>query len=300
MATMDLKKIKHFDGLYGDLDHKKGSDYIFLEMIQTRSKGFGWVIDAHIHSHLYQLFFIDAGRVTFDGPSYFPQLDTPCILIIPPHTLHGLRYSADVKGNILTISDKVIENVFKDSPSIMVDLENFQYLRFSNKKDAGFLKIVYNLHQIQEELFINRPEKRKFLDACLTLLFASLWRLLPANEIKYATDTNATLKYFRSFQQAIRKTEMGKSIPSYAKEIGISTVHLNRICKQVSGKSALLLLQEHKIDQAKNYLTHTSYTISEIAYQLNFQYANYFARLFKNLTGISPTDYRIKSRGQKA
>ena len=291
-----MEKIKHFDGLYGDLNHKKGSDYIFLEMIQTRSKDFGWIIDPHIHSGLYQLFFISSGNVSFEGPIPMQKLETPCILIIPPNTIHGLKYSSDVIGNILTISNKVIENIFKDSPSVLVDLENFQYLKFKNKHDPTFSKIAYILKQIHEELFENKPEKKKFLDACFILLFTCLWRLIPTNEIKQVNDTNTTLKYYRAFQQSIRKTETIKSIPEFAKELGISAVHLNRICKRVSGKSALLLLQEHKVEQAKNYLDHTSYTVSEIAYHLNFQYPNYFARLFKKITKISPSNYRIKFR----
>jgi AraC family transcriptional activator of pobA len=51
-------------------------------------------------------------------------------------------------------------------------------------------------------------------------------------------------------------------------------------------------VQEHLIEQAKNYLSHTSYTIAEIAYLLNFEYPNYFARLFKKINGVSPKEYR--------
>ena len=296
---MTVQKLKHFDGLYGDLNFEQRSDFIFLEMIHTRSKGFGWVIDTHIHSHLYQLFFIDSGNVAFESSSPMQDLQIPCILIIPPNTIHGLKYSADVKGNILTVSDKIIEIIFKDLPSILVDMEKLHCLRFPNKKDPVFLKITYILKQIQDELFETKPEKSKFLDACLMLLFTSLWRTIPTNEIIRVNDTNTTLKYFRAFQQLFRKTEAVKNIPAFAKELGISTVHLNRICRQVAGKSALRLLQEHKIDQAKNYLIHTSYSVSEIAYKLNFEYPNYFARLFRKITKSSPTNYRTRLREHK-
>ncbi|MFX5756507.1 helix-turn-helix domain-containing protein, partial [Acinetobacter baumannii] len=70
--------------------------------------------------------------------------------------------------------------------------------------------------------------------------------------------------------------------------------HLNRICNEVRGKSALSIIQEHLIEQAKTYLLHTSYSVSEIAYLLNFEYPNYFARLFKKLNGVSPREFRNK------
>jgi hypothetical protein len=36
-----MKSIKHYDGLYRDLNFKPTSDYIFFEMIETRSREFG-------------------------------------------------------------------------------------------------------------------------------------------------------------------------------------------------------------------------------------------------------------------
>ena len=96
------------------------------------------------------------------------------------------------------------------------------------------------------------------------------------------------------FIQSVKTSHQPKSIPEFAKELNITAVHLNRICNQVRGKSALLIVQEHLIEQAKNYLLHTSYTIAEIAYRLNFEYPNYFARLFKKLNGVSPKEYRRK------
>ena len=108
----------------------------------------------------------------------------------------------------------------------------------------------------------------------------------------------STCKLIISIQSLhlLKKTDANRSIFSLAKELGISTVHLNRICKQVAGKSAMQLVLEQKVEQSKNYLTHTSYSVSEIAYQLNFEYPNYFARLFKKITGLTPTEYRSKKR----
>ena len=40
-----MKSNKYFNGLYRDLYFKPTSDYIFWEMIETRSREFGWVID---------------------------------------------------------------------------------------------------------------------------------------------------------------------------------------------------------------------------------------------------------------
>jgi len=104
------------------------------------------------------------------------------------------------------------------------------------------------------------------------------------------------MNYFRRFQQSIKQSEYPKSIPVFADELNITPVHLNRICKAVSGKSAIELVHQNLINEAQKYLLHTSYSVSEISYLLKFEYPNYFAKLFKKYVGMSPNEYRKHDR----
>ena len=106
---------------------------------------------------------------------------------------------------------------------------------------------------------------------------------------------NRSLTLFRQFQKNIRLAQNPqKTITSFAQELGITLVHLNRICKNSVEKTAIQVVHEYYIGQAQNYLQHTSYSVSEIAYQLNFNDASYFSRLFKNILGLSPKEFRGK------
>ena len=283
-----MEKLTHYEGLYGDLNYRPNSNYIFLELIKTRSEGFEWVIKPHIHSHLYQFFYIESGKVTLYSSAKRQPLKTPCILVIPPNTLHGLQYSTNVKGNILTISDSVFDKLFPASPSLVVEFETLKCIVLPPSLSK---KIQLLFNEINDELFTNKIDKKAMLDSLLRQLFICFHRQVLIIG-RLFTDTNTTLHYYRKFIQSIKTTESQKSIPEFAKELSITAVHLNRICNQVCGKSALLIIQEHLIEQAKNYLSHTSYTIAEIAYILNFEYPNYFSRLFKKLNGVSPKEYR--------
>ncbi len=285
------KKLAYYDGLYGDLNFQPNNNYIFLELIETRSKGFDWVIKPHIHAHLYQIFCIESGKVTLDSSAQSLTLETPCILVIPPNTLHGLLYSTNVKGNILTISDSVFDNLFPFSTPLVLEFETLKCITFPI---SSFEKTKLLFNEINEELFSNKTDKKVMLDSLLRQLFIYLHRLILYNGNSLLIDTNTTLNYYRKFIQSVKTTDHQRSIPSFAKELNITAVHLNRICNQVRGKSALLIVQEHLIEQAKNYLMHTSYTIAEIAYRLNFEYPNYFARLFKKMNGVSPKEFRRK------
>jgi AraC family transcriptional activator of pobA len=291
-----MEKLTHYEGLYGDLNHRPNADYIFSELIETRSKGFDWVINPHLHSHLYQLFCIESGDVLFQSANSSKKLQTPCLLVIPPNTLHGLTYSADVKGQILTISDSIFDNLFIGAPSLMISFETLKYHSFSAKQPAVLNKVLELITTINEELFDEKPEKKHMLYSCFSQLLIVVCRLAESVEKIEKKDTNATLQYYRRFLQSVKYSKMPKSMPDFAKELGITAVHLNRVCRQVAGKGSLLIVQEHLIQQAKNYLIHTSYSVSEIAYLLNFQYPNYFARLFKKMNGMSPKEFRNKNR----
>jgi hypothetical protein len=46
-------------------------------------------------------------------------------------------------------------------------------------------------------------------------------------------------------------------------------------------------------NKAKNLLINSGKSVSEIAYELGFDYPNHFSKLFKSKTGVSPSEYRI-------
>lgn len=64
--------------------------------------------------------------------------------------------------------------------------------------------------------------------------------------------------------------------------------------KKETGEPVLEHIHSHIIDLAKTQLTTGNKTVSEVSYQLGFQYPQHFTRLFKKRVGITPTEYREK------
>lgn len=288
---MQAKRIAKYDGLYGEKYAQPLKDYIFSELIETRSKGFDWSIQSHIHTHLFQLFCIEAGHLEFRGDYHTQVLHAPCILVIPPNVLHGFVYSPDVSGRILTLSDTVVETCLQNLPAVFLAMSSLQCISFAEDSLHLFEAIIRQIHQINDELFADRQEKRAMLNIHFSQLFLSLYRLALQEKEKVVVE-EATLKYFRQFQKNIRNSEYPKSMPEFAEELAITTVHLNRICQAVAGKPSSVLVKEYVIEQAKKYLLHTSYSVAEITYLMKFEYPNYFAKQFKKYVGVSPTEFR--------
>ncbi len=289
-----LKKqnILNYQGLYGDDYGKYSAEYIFLELISTRSQTFDWNIKPHIHTNLFQVFIVKKGSVLFKEISIEHELQAPCIMLIPPTKLHGLVYSPDIEGQILTLSESIIEDIFKTSTSIWKTFEKISIIR--DFEGEIFNKIQSILSNIEAELFTENPERQLMLKAFLTQFFICFHRL--TNQEDAQKSDSLMMNYFRKFHHSIKHSDYPKSIPEFAEELNITAVHLNRICNAVSGKSAIELVHQNLINEAQKYLLHTSYSVSEIAYLLKFEYPNYFAKLFRKYVGISPLEFRKQDR----
>jgi len=84
------------------------------------------------------------------------------------------------------------------------------------------------------------------------------------------------------------------SIEQIANKMSVSQRYLSDTLKKETGKTTTEHLQLYLIDEAKNILLKLNKSISEIAYELGFEYPQYFSRLFKKKEGLSPSEYREK------
>lgn len=86
-----------------------------------------------------------------------------------------------------------------------------------------------------------------------------------------------------------------KGIPSIeriADKLSLSQRYLSDTLKKETGKTTTEHLQLYLINESKNILLNPSKSISEVAYELGFEYPQYFSRLFKKKEGMSPSQYR--------
>jgi AraC-like DNA-binding protein len=86
----------------------------------------------------------------------------------------------------------------------------------------------------------------------------------------------------------------------YADLLGVSRAHFCAEVRRRCGLSPGQLIQQKTVLEAKRRLMHSSFTVSEIAYALEFEDPSYFVRFFKRQTGITPTQYRVAMRQDEA
>jgi AraC family transcriptional activator of pobA len=88
---------------------------------------------------------------------------------------------------------------------------------------------------------------------------------------------------------------LSKGLPTVqyvAEKLNVSTKYLSSLLKQLTGQTTQQHIQNKLINKAKEKLSTTSLSVSEIAYQLGFEHSQSFNKLFKSKTELSPLEFR--------
>jgi AraC-like DNA-binding protein len=84
------------------------------------------------------------------------------------------------------------------------------------------------------------------------------------------------------------------SLSQVARAVNTSTFYFCKLFKRVTGINFTDYLSRVRIEKAKNLLLNPSLRISEIAFEVGFQSLTHFNRVFKRISGLSPTEYRAQ------
>lgn len=85
------------------------------------------------------------------------------------------------------------------------------------------------------------------------------------------------------------------TLEELAESSGLSKYYFNRRYKALTGHSPMQHFTHMKIEQACLLLEGGSLSVAEIAFQLGYEDALYFSRVFRKVLGVSPREYRIQT-----
>lgn len=285
------KDLLHYKGPYGT-NLEVALDFVRHETLASRGKTFDWEIQEHLHADLHQLFWIESGKGEIKTAMGSIDLHPPCLICIPCNTLHGFTFDPATQGDVLTFSPIFLEKTTEFYPEIGGQLLVFQRLGFS-EGDVAWHEIRHVKNRLVLELEENAQGKELAVQTLFQWLFLLVFRRANQGRGDELSTDHRAIRYFQDFQKSIKRSfQDAKTIVTYARELKITPVHLNRVCHQVVGMSALQVVHDFLIQQAKTYLRGTDYSISEITYFLNLKDPAYFTRFFKRQTGMTPSDFR--------
>ena len=173
--------------------------------------------------------------------------------------------------------------------------EVFEALHLSDKEKGTLNSIIA---KIEEETRLNIDDySNDLLVANLELLMNYIRRHY-GRQFKTRTSINSDLlndfeKLLKQYVNSDKLREEGLPLVSYfADALHLSPGYFSDLIKKETGKTAQDHLHNELIRKAKTLLLGSQASVSQIAYELGFEHAPYFSRLFKNKTGLTPSGFR--------
>lgn len=274
---------------YGQKELAVTPDLLHIEPLIIRSREHKFKIKPHRHHGLSQIFYLrqGCGEANIDGDP--TTVKAPCLIVIGEMCIHDFVWSSDVDGSVLSVANPLLEAIEKvlnkEQPVIRATLI------MTVRREQRQLESILNLIHFE---YAHAPADSRALVLSSLLQLLAIWLERNAPEkVNTASLQSRSAEYFNQFMMLInRDFHEQRKVESYAAELGITAPYLNNLCQQLVEKTALQLVHERLVLEAKRSLIYTVQNISEIAYALGFTDPAYFTRFFRRLTGQSPKQFR--------
>jgi AraC family transcriptional activator of pobA len=245
------------------------------------------------HSHDFYLLMI----VTKGGGTHTIELNNydvkpGSVFFMSPSEAHSWKLNNDTDGYILFFNTQFYLMDFKAK-----NLFDLPFYNPSEKTRSGILtlkqlsefKII--MDNILCENAIHSVYQKSILRSYLDIILLKLAVGLSYTDKKQKSP--ATALVIPKLEALIEQNFIQhQPVLFYAKQLNLSAPQLNSITKNYLNKTVVEMLQARMIAEAKRLLVYSSFTISEIAYQLNFNDNSYFNRFFKKVESVTPEQFR--------
>lgn len=228
------------------------------------------------------------------------NINKPAIVFtnpLVPYSWEGVAseqtgYFCIFKEDFLRINDRM--EYLHDSPLFKAGGDPVFLL---DQPQADYLSTIFT--RMMAEYDSEYVYKYDILRNHVNLVIHEAVKMQPANT--YFKPLNAATRISRLFLELLERqfpiSSPQHSLPlkkasDYAEKLSVHVNHLNAAVQDTTGKSTTAHINERLVIEAKSLLTHTDWSMAEIADGLGFDYASYFNRFFKKHTGVTPMAFR--------
>lgn len=246
----------------------------------------------HRHSFYHLVLFTKGkGAHTIDFKKF--SIKPFQIYFMIPGQVHSWHFQEGVDGYIVHFTETLFSSFLQSGHY----LEKFSF--FKGSSETGVCQLPVAVHEyilnVFESMLAELKEAREQYPDVIRLrlldLFITVERTCRKDRSKTIPSQKLTL--LRGFQQLIDKHFRTIKLPKeYADILYITPNHLNALCQELLGKTAGDLIRDRILLEAKRLLTNANMTVTEIAYDLNFQDNSYFNRFFKKNVAMTPDEFR--------
>lgn len=249
----------------------------------------------HLHPE-YEIVYVKNGSSNQHIGSYHSKYNDGTLVLVGPNLPHSNMSNRDFEDN-LTVIIQMKEDFLKNKMLGFSEFAFIENLLIKAKQGICFGQDIKNKlgKQIENLQHLNNYNRLlSLINILRELSLTSDYTLLNANAISI---TQHSSSYYRvalineyvanNYQKPIQLIEL-------ANITNLTESSFSRFFKKITGQTFITFLNEYRIHKACTLLSETNNNISEIMYQVGFNEAAHFTRVFKKYTHSSPREYRKK------
>ncbi len=248
----------------------------------------------------YKLIYVAKGVLKFTINLITYTLEkNESIGIIPKSVIQILEISDDLRIISINFSTKFIfDNYFNKA-----GIDTFGYLTYNNvpklqfkKQEGKILKMLAKMLKFynQQENSIYKKELIRNTFGVIIYNYAEIFkRAYPDLKIELSRQEELTARFWNILQENVK---IERTVQFYADALNVTTGHLSKILKEVTGKTASQLIESAVIVEARLLLVDPKLSVAQIAEELQFPDQSIFGKYFKKHVGLSPSAYRRGNR----
>jgi AraC family transcriptional activator of pobA len=259
---------------------KSDTSQMRLMAIPNLAAGGRWRVEAMrtLSEACFLWFTKGQGRITIAGVTRGYTAHNA--VFIPAGVMHGFEVGPQVFGTA----------VFFGRDSTVTLPKDPQHLRIREVHAQQELNVM--LDMIQREMDSTTPAHDRAAWHYLGLL--GVWLERQIDKTSADTPRPDAARRLVARYTALMETQFrqGVGVGDLATALGVTPTHLTRCCRETCGRSAIDLLQDRRIFEARKLLTETDIAVGKVGASVGFASPAYFTRAFQNLTGLSPSAFR--------
>lgn len=246
----------------------------------------------------YVLRFIacEKGSVTVSYKGITTEIHADEISFLPPLNAEEIKIekSTDFKGGGAACTQGLIQQTFTYSTTmrnIASYLREHPVLQWDmdqtlSKPISTLLRYTIN----ESEALFQKEMLYSIFQFILYTLVSRIANMAPGVEDRILNRSELLFVKFMSLLNAHYKQE--REVAYYADKLHITPKYLSAICKEQSGRSASVWINEATVGEIRYLLLHSELTIKEISVVMNFPNISFFGRYVKKNLGHSPQAFR--------
>jgi len=277
---------------FREVRHFKPDDWLHCEDIAVRGRLHDWTIPAHRHEGLHQFQLLERGHAQITLDSVPHRVQAPAALMVAPGCVHAFRYTPDSAGAQVSVPSARLTAALAAAPLLAARLATSHVLPAERVRRAQ-RQVKRLFADLAAEFERAAPGRTEALAAHLLLL--ATWFLreagdVPAEQARLSWRDTLVQRYRALLEVQLKRHQ---PIGAYAEQLHVTPDHLSRVCRATTGLSALDLLHERLVLEARRLLAYTEAPVGEVARELGFDDAAYFSRFFARRAGAAPLAYRV-------